>query len=766
MLKNLKKFFLVFPLFLVLLISSLFSPHLAISAEKAENATISDLVYADLAVSGNLSKVSVNYFDGNTSNNITINSDKLWIPASTIKLYAAMYAYDQVARGKISLDDQVVIDAKNTAPSEQVDNPLPDLTVGETVTVNELIQHMIEQSDNTAFNTLLDVLDRREITKYIHDLGLINSNIGAKLNLDDSQQQYENQVPGYGGNTTTSNDYATAFILINGNRIPGSDGLFNILSQQKINNMIPLLLPKGTVVAHKTGDLSPLFHDGGIVVGGDKRYVLSIFSNTGDPNVVAHISDLVYTGDSSLVGSNLKGTPTSDEEWPVDQPLDPLVADAGSDENKTVLAAVAPPNNNLSAIPITAADLGIKPSDISLTISPSNLPPVVIPADSPFHFFVTFWENITVPLIIGRQSQVAFETQNLKQQLAEAADLSRKGKHTESQTVLSDVDKRLAEIAKDPVVAASQNLQTNIQQVSETRFSLFTNELTSVSGDKRIAVIKEIANQAKNTAEKVQPFVPQAVTATNIAQKPLVGQVVNSNSSAITVKTPAGDLVTVASPTNIKIRDQKEETATTAPVSSIPVGETVALVGTSNNGNFTPIFAMTKLPQRYSAPLPATVVKVNEKNKTIVVTENGQATQIDVSQNTTIKSTDTTVDFHDIKPGDQILVHGEDVSSATNSASPVTTSTPIASTLPSLPGATPGPKATSVPGTGKTNTTQAPKANVPQTPATPQVIKAVLIQVSGQNNLKPPSSKKEEPKAPAKKEEKATQAPATTAPKK
>ncbi len=187
MLKNFKKFFLVLPLSLILLFSSLFSPHLAISSEKTENATISDLVYADLALNGNLSKVSINYFDGNTNNNIDINSDKLWIPASTIKLYAAMYAYDQVARGKLSLDDQIVIDAKNTAPSEQVDSPLPELTAGESVSMSRLIQQMIVQSDNTAFNTLLDVLDRREITKYIHDLGLINSNIGAKLNLDYSQ---------------------------------------------------------------------------------------------------------------------------------------------------------------------------------------------------------------------------------------------------------------------------------------------------------------------------------------------------------------------------------------------------------------------------------------------------------------------------------------------------------------------------------------------------------------------------------------------------
>src|SRR5258708_4393357 len=155
------------------------------------NLSIPDEVYADLALQHELNHVSVYYFDDNPKNTVSIDSQKNWDPASTIKLFVAMYTFDQVANGKISLDENIVIDAKNIAPSESYVNGYLPLNEGDNVTIFRLVDEMITQSDNTAYNTLLDILDRQQITKYIHDLGLTSSSIGAKLNLNDSQQQAE-----------------------------------------------------------------------------------------------------------------------------------------------------------------------------------------------------------------------------------------------------------------------------------------------------------------------------------------------------------------------------------------------------------------------------------------------------------------------------------------------------------------------------------------------------------------------------------------------
>ncbi|QQG47616.1 MAG: serine hydrolase [Candidatus Woesebacteria bacterium] len=703
------------------------NPGLVVSAEKSENLTLADMVYADLAVRNYLNKVSLNYFDGNTDNNITINSDKQWIPASTIKLYVAMYAYDQAGNGKLSLDQQITIDAKNVAPSEQAPGALPSLQTGDTVSLYRVIQQMIVQSDNTAFNTLLDVLDRREVTKYVHDLGLINTNIGSKLNLDDNQQQLEYSVPGYGSNTTTSDDYQTAFILINGNRIPGSNGLFDILSQQKLNNMIPLLLPTDTVVAHKTGDLDPLYHDGGIVVTPNKRYVLSIFSNIGDPNVIAHLSQLIYLKDLSLVGSVIKTNPISSANWPNEQPVDPMLANF--EENSLVLAEQS--SSNIVAPPITASDLGIKASDLSLSLGSSELPKVVITSDSKLHFFVDIWQKITEPLIIGSKFKVNYKVEELKLKLAEVEDLSIRGKKIEAQMLLEDIDNDLAKVAKDPVVSKSQDLQTDIQQVSETRFSLLSSELKSTDNEQKAVVIKKIADQARNTLKNVEPNVTQAVTVTNINQKPVVGQIVSSSNNNLVVKTATGDQLTVPN-VEVKMREEGQTQVSVSNTSSIPVGTTIALVGNENRGEVVPTFVLTKLPKRFAAPIPATVIKVNQRDKTIVVSTNGVPAQVDISPDTKIRGQDTTVGLSNIKPGDNIVLHGEEAST------PKSTITPTSTTAP----ATSNPSATTNKApSGGSNNKMLPSGS---TKKTPEVIRPTVIQVVGKSSSGP--VKKEEPK--------------------
>src|SRR5258706_13044952 len=164
-----------------------------------------------------------------------------------------MYAFDQVAAGNISLDQLVTVEDKNVAALQSFPNGYPLLNAGDTASVYELLDRMITQSGNTSYNTLVDLLDRTKITKYVHDLGLVNSSIGAKLNLSGDQEAVDSTISGFGLNSTDANDYARAFILINGKRLPGSANLFNMLSRQKFNSMLPALLPKDIIVAHKTG---------------------------------------------------------------------------------------------------------------------------------------------------------------------------------------------------------------------------------------------------------------------------------------------------------------------------------------------------------------------------------------------------------------------------------------------------------------------------------------------------------------------------------
>lgn len=719
----------------------------------SNNMVLADAVYADLAVHHELDNVSVFYFDGDPKNNIAVNSVRQWIPASTIKIFVAMYAFSQAAKGNLNLSDLVTISDNNAVASE-IDTPdAPSIQSGQVMTIYDLVYKMITQSDNTAFNTLLDILDRREITKYAHDLGLVNTNVGAKLNLDDQQVQSEYQTQGYGDNTTTADDFATAFILIKGNQIPGASDLFMILSKQVINNMIPLNLPKEVVVAHKTGDLDPLYHDGGIIVGGNFSYILSVFTNLGNPNVVAHISELIYKRDPNLVGADIKPKETggvSSEE----QTIDPLVLNPPAQTE--VLAESTP---SAIVVPtITASDLGITPGDLSLEIEKNALPRLIFSVDSPLRGLVPAWLNLVKATAFFPAARASADILNLKYQLAEANQFSKNGQKAEAGNILASVDKNLVQVAQDKAVVGNSNLQNMVKSISEARFSVLDEELKNLSGDEKIQAIKTIADQARNTVENVQPHIPKAVSSTNVTQKPILGQVTGKSGGTLVVQTAGGQQVLLPAGQQVKMKDQGDKDVHVAALSSIPVGSAIAVVAETTSGNVVvPAFVLKNVPRQWVAPQPLKVLKVNTLNDTMVVSENGITTQVNITPETVIKGTDTSISLKDIKIGDSVVVRGTDISAgAKKSATP--------SGIPASPSASPS-TSNIIPQAG----TPAPSAATPKSGATiaplatpaaggttlnkPRVIEGKVIQVvekKSSGNPKPAAQPaKTPPSAPA-----------------
>jgi beta-lactamase class A len=85
--------------------------------------------------------------------------------------------------------------------------------------------------------------------------------------------------------------------------------MLDILHQQEFRNGIPGRLPREVRVAHKTGDISTVAHDAGIVYPRERRpYIVAILTEW-DPDVrsrsatIASISQEVY---SSLTGAEAR----------------------------------------------------------------------------------------------------------------------------------------------------------------------------------------------------------------------------------------------------------------------------------------------------------------------------------------------------------------------------------------------------------------------------------------------------------------------------
>jgi len=663
------------------------------SYAKTPTVTLADAIYADLATRQALDNVSIFYSDGKTSDDIKLNETRHWLPASTVKTFAAIYAFKLIADGKIHLSDYAIIDSKNEVTTELVTNQLPTLSTGDTVTIDRLLQQMITQSDNTAFNQLLDILGRDNITTYIQSLGLIHSHIGSKLNLDDTQTQYEYDTQGYGVNTTTAEDYAKAFELIKQNKIPGARDLFAILKQQKINNMIPLYLPKDVVCAHKTGDLNPLFHDGGICQDKKGSYVLTIFTNYGSPELLAHISQLVYTKNFNLVGATLSKQSIGDV--PSDtQPLDPLVMQPVS---SNVLAAST---LNFPVPDLSPADLGITPGDLSIKLKDSDLPHVFIPADSPLHGISDAWQITQKAFALGAQGRRTVDINTAKLALAETKDLIQRGKTQEAQAELHTIQTGIATLTKDPSIAQDPAVQNALEAISETRFSLLGKEIQNTTGDQKLNWIKETSDAAQKQIQQ-QHNIPAAENAINPTQKILSGTVIKVTNKDYTIKTAGQQIITIPNSPEVTIKQTSiselsptpslsisEEVSPSPRISIVPritatpapitVGSTIAVAGTQRGKTFAASVIVPNVPKEFIAPEPVTVAKVNLKEKTMVTIEGGVYTQVNINKDTIIRGQDTTIPLGEIKQGDVVVVHGQ----------PLTQETPTPTSIPTITSST------------------------------------------------------------------------------
>ena len=233
---------------------------------------------------------------------VSINADRSWIPASVVKVFVLPEAFRQKEERIINFDSRVVIDQDNVVPTELESQDYQPLRAGSRATIRELVYAMITQSDNTAYNTLLDILDRRNVTATLRKLGLANTVVGEKLSLDDTQYAIDLMVPGRQPNRTTAQDFANLFTILYNKKIADADEMITILKQQKLNDMLPAMLPPHTQIAHKTGAWSPYYHDGGIVYKPNEPYIIAVFTDADNPNVVARLSKIAYYKSRDVLG--------------------------------------------------------------------------------------------------------------------------------------------------------------------------------------------------------------------------------------------------------------------------------------------------------------------------------------------------------------------------------------------------------------------------------------------------------------------------------
>ena len=215
---------------------------------------------------------------------ILINENEVFHAASTMKTPVMIEFFKKINEGKISSDDSLLI---NNEFSSIVDGSKFELSsfddsdediyknLGKYISTDKLVYDMITRSSNFGTNLLIDYLDAEDVNNTMKNIGAKNMKV---LRGVGDLKAFDLGL----SNTTTAADLLIIYEKLAMGEIvnnESSNKMIRILKDQVYNDIIPKYLPEKVEVAHKTGWISGVRHDSGIVyVGNNEKYILVLLS--------------------------------------------------------------------------------------------------------------------------------------------------------------------------------------------------------------------------------------------------------------------------------------------------------------------------------------------------------------------------------------------------------------------------------------------------------------------------------------------------------
>jgi beta-lactamase class A len=203
------------------------------------------------------------------------------IAASLYKLGVLAEAERRVDAGELHYGDVITILPEDITSDGSFED------AGTHLTLDAALEAMITISDNGTALALWHILGGANIDATLEKVGVKNFHVA----FDDSED-----------NWATPHAIGTFFTMLAKRQLisaAASDRMLARLERQQINDRLPAQLPPGVVIAHKTGNLTAVTHDAGIIFTktGPRVVVAMTWDATDEDaqNFISSIGALVYS---------------------------------------------------------------------------------------------------------------------------------------------------------------------------------------------------------------------------------------------------------------------------------------------------------------------------------------------------------------------------------------------------------------------------------------------------------------------------------------
>jgi beta-lactamase class A len=250
-------------------------------------------------------QVGLAYIDLASGDSLFINADSSFHAASTMKVPVMIELFRAASAGSFGMKQRLMLvnqfaSIVDGSPYSLDSTSDSDTTLyhraGDRVSIDTLLRLMIIRSSNLATNTLIALVGAENVNRTMRSLGA--HRIQVLRGVEDGKA-FDRGL----NNTTTARDLAIILRAIEEGKAASPTAtreMLDILLAQEFNEKIPAGLPRGTRVAHKTGEITAVSHDAAIVyLPGRKPYVLVVLTRgiaDGDKSskLIADLSEIVY----------------------------------------------------------------------------------------------------------------------------------------------------------------------------------------------------------------------------------------------------------------------------------------------------------------------------------------------------------------------------------------------------------------------------------------------------------------------------------------